>query len=373
MLDRDLGLGAGAQALLADGDGPPTHAPYPLRGPARILIPTTSAPAAAAAIRSYTTPDSPATRLALATTASLARLGVARLAPGRIALGGAGTFLEHLGTVFDEPLLFGVHLGPPRANRKPVIHVMTPTGHSLAYVKIGVDAFTCSRVRREARALAALGHVPTPGLAAPALLSEGEWHGWAYLVMSPLLPGRSRIPGSDARARATDGLVGAFPTSTTELAEAPWWRETMTKLAERIHTPLGARLANAAHLVRERFGDVKLKIGAGHGDWSRWNMRASGAAVLAWDWERFHPGVPLGWDDLHFRLGGTPGGPERAFARGAPWLKEVPAAVLATYLLYRATTRMADQDASGVANPALLGWVLPAIENVLADPVGGEL
>src|SRR5690625_4337371 len=131
-------LGRCAPALLAASPRPPTHAPYPARAPARVLFPMASAPAAAAAIRAYTTPATAGGGLALGAAAGLARLGATRLAPRPLALGGPGTFLEHLQSLFPERMEFCVHPGPPRANRKPVVRVPTPARRSVPYVTPGV-------------------------------------------------------------------------------------------------------------------------------------------------------------------------------------------------------------------------------------------
>ena len=50
-------------------------------------------------------------------------------------------------------LVVGVHLGPPRANRKPVLAVADRHGTLLAFAKCGVDPLTDRLVAHEAAAL----------------------------------------------------------------------------------------------------------------------------------------------------------------------------------------------------------------------------
>jgi len=59
-----------------------------------------------------------------------------------------------------------------------------------------------------------------------------------------------------------------------------------------------------------RDADVRLAIGSWHGDWTPWNTAVVADTVLAWDWERFAGGVPVGFDALHYDL------QPRVFGRG---------------------------------------------------------
>ena len=54
--------------------------------------------------------------------------------------------------------------------------------------------------------------------------------------------------------------------------------------------------------IEQRFGHVPLRLGAWHGDWTPWNTAVVADTVLAWDWERFTGGVPVGFDALHYDL-----------------------------------------------------------------------
>src|SRR5690606_5290946 len=136
----------------------------------------------------------------------------------------------------------------------------------------------------------------------------------------------------------------------------------------------GALLAAATTLV-ERAGDVALRYGAWHGDWSPWNMAVLPETVLLWDFERFATGVPLGFDALHHalqhRLTTTPDAAAavRDLLARTPALLEPfdvpPEAARVTgylYLIELATRYLSDRQAEAGAPLGVLGtWLLPVL------------
>lgn len=319
-------------------------------------------------------PASAATRIIRAASSTLARYGAARLAPWTTSLGGEDTFLAHVERLLSvEGLVFAVHLGPPRANRKPVLHLMRESGESIAYAKIGINAFTCSRVRQEAKALERLGEVSTVGLDTPALIAAGEWRGLDYLVMEALDSDSASVPDDTRRARALRSLVSAFPVVESVVSESAWWKHAMSELARCEDSSEVERLRRAAAKIVSRYPDHRLVVGAAHGDWSRWNMSASGSGLLAWDWERFSDRLPVGWDEVNFRLGSHPGGPAAALkdpqlrahlARLEPSQVDLDL-LLSTYLFHRGVSRAAGLQETGVRSAALRQWLLPALEDLV--------
>lgn len=380
MTATKLGIGIADGALLGDSSAVPTHAPFPPRGQPRLLIPRYPAAAVVASIRRYTVPQSVRARLAVSSAIALARLGALRLAPGAIPLG--GPFITQMRKLLEvEELAFSVHLGPPRANRKPVLHLMDLSGESVAYVKLGINDLTCRRVREEAEALRRLGDVTMPGLVAPGLIASGTWDGLEYLVMKPLDSDSALIPSRRLREKAIDALVAAFPVQTLFVRDSPWWSRAMADLIGCDASPERERLLRAAEACERAFGDRAMTVGASHGDWSRWNMSVRDSEVVVWDWERFATDVPVGWDELHFRLGLNPGGPARALARGRvrPRVagKELPKddaePLLATYLIHRGVSRLKARQETGIHNAALGEWLLTAVENSIPEREGGAV
>ncbi len=226
-----------------------------LREP-RLVVPRDRR-ASAAALRGYGVPGSPLARVAARTLAVALRAGAGRLVPhDRLAVrvpAGAPTIESHLRAVLGRPVLVSMHLGAPRANRKPVLQVLTPAGGTIAYAKIGVNSLTSSLVQAEHDALTRL---------AAAGLS---------LHLGPLVP-------------------------------SAYWTLLRARLDTTPAGPEVAELRMALGELAARHGMTTLSFGATHGDWTPWNMASTAAGLLVWDWERFAPHSPVGFDALHYWL-----------------------------------------------------------------------
>ncbi len=130
----------------------------------RLLVPNTRR-AAVAALRGYGVGRGRSARLLAAGLAAALASGVAPLVlRDRVRIldrsGGGGdvpSIESHLSAVLGTEVVVSMYLGAPRANRKPVLQVLTPQGRTIAYAKVGVDPLTCRLVRDEAAALQALG------------------------------------------------------------------------------------------------------------------------------------------------------------------------------------------------------------------------
>ena len=84
-------------------------------------------------------------------------------------------------------LVYGVHLGPRRANRKPVMAVAGPDGALFGIVKWGMNPLTDRLVVHEATALQELASLPAHcGVQVPRLLGHGDFAGHPYVVQSPV-------------------------------------------------------------------------------------------------------------------------------------------------------------------------------------------
>jgi hypothetical protein len=274
-----------------------------------------------------------------------------------------------------------MYLGAPRANRKPVLQVLAPDGRTLAYVKIGVDPLTSRLVRAEAAALTTLAETGLRQLTAPRLLHTGDWNGLTLLVLSPLpVGGRGPRPTWDRVLAAQSEVAAIGSAATIPLAGSPYWRA----LTERIEAlPAGDAAEELAALVERTtgtFGDVPLRFGAWHGDWTPWNTASAGDDLLVWDWERFAPAVPVGYDALHWglqtdlvnRLADPSESAARSLVR-AP-LRLEPFGVSAReaqatavgYLAELSTRYLADRQVEAGARFGNVGaWLLPAMDRAL--------
>jgi hypothetical protein len=283
-----------------------------------LLLPTSGRPkllapagrrAAAAVVRYHGEGRTRAVRLQAAVLASGLRLGLGavlwrrRYVVHRPAAAAVVGLDAHLAQVLGQPVDIGMHLGAPRANRKPVLQVVTPGGVTLAYAKLGVDPLTDALVGREADALRELAADTGDGLQVPGLLHAGTWAGHTLLVQSALPVWERRARMTDDRLVAAVGRIAAIGrTEGRPLLTTPWWAQLQAALAavppEDAATELRALVARLGFAA----ADVALPLGASHGDWTPWNMACLADTVLVWDWERFRRGVPVGFDLLHHRL-----------------------------------------------------------------------
>ncbi len=323
-------------------------------GRPRLIVPNAPRPAAAA-VRRYGEPGSWTTWLAawVLGVALASGLGGVVLR-GRLrvqAPPGADTIESYLSNALAREIKVSLHLGAARANRKPVLQLLTPRGEPVGYAKVGVNPLTCSLVRAEEHALGRLRLADLACLTVPRVLHSGSWRGLDVLVLSAL-------PVWLRRRRLT---AMQLATAMREVAQVGG----LTK----------GPLAAAAYLERLR-ARLTAADGAWHGDWTPWNMASTGHGLLVWDWERFTEGVPLGFDALHYWLQTecVPGRREPATAAAS--CVECAARLLGpfgvagaqarlTAILYLsdlATRYLVDRQAQAGARRGSPGaWLIPAI------------
>jgi len=346
----------------------------------RLLVPADRR-AAAAALRRYGEPGS---RRALLGTRALSLIMASGL--GRVtardrlrilAPAGAPTIEAYLQAELGVEVRVSMHIGAARANRKPVLQLLTPTGDTVGFAKIGISPLTRDLVRAERDALTRLGAAGLAGLAVPRVLHYGSWQDLTVLVLSPLPVWRRRTrlaPGRLALAmREVAGVAGISPEP---LAGSGYWAALGRRLATADDTADRRAVADALGHIGQRAGDVVLPFGAWHGDWTPWNMASTRGGLLVWDWERFTLGVPVGFDALHHWLQAQviPGraDPGRAAAdcveRAGPLLAPLgagPGQARLTALLYLAdlaTRHLADRQAeAGSVLGAPGRWLVPAL------------
>ena len=305
----------------------------------RLLLPAGVPAAAASALRRYSHDLGPRARATRALTATAVRAGRAdRALRDRLYVTGAGESIEdRLGELLGRPVVVSVGLGSARANRKPILHVLTPRGEPVAFVKVGDTEMARELIAGEAAALARLAERSFQRLRVPRVLHHGEWRGMTLLVLTPL-PTRalSLRPRRGAPVAAMRELTGA--TRRVPLAASTFW----PRFAD---VPLDdpdqrKRFADAAGRIGEAYGADEVEFGAWHGDWTPWNMAWHGGRLQLWDWERFDPDVPAGLDLLHYRCqtgAGYDTWPDRALL--APFGQRDRAAAVTTELYVLELTR----------------------------------
>jgi hypothetical protein len=351
----------------------------------RILVPANDRKVAAAAVARYAEPQSRMARLKRDAVVAALRTGAASaLLRDRVtAPGGRDTIETHLRDALGMELHLGVHIGPARANRKPVLQVLTPAGETVAFVKLGVNELTRGLVKAEAAALVTLSSLRLTGVSAPSVLHSGQWRGHEVLVQGALPVWEPRVPADPERcAAAMQSVATACGISSGTLGGSGYWTRLLARLADVAEHPDGFQLRRASARLGTAAGDVRLTFGAWHGDWAPWNMRPLADRLLVWDWERFTIGVPLGYDVLHHdlqqRISAQSDGADAvrqtlAAAPGllAPFGVTTPAAVRVTALLYLvdlAARYLTDRQAEAGARLGVLGsWLLPVLLSTVED------
>jgi hypothetical protein len=346
----------------------------------RLLVPPAARPAAAA-VRRYGEPGARTTRLATrALSLALASgLGAAVLR-GRVrvhAPPGADTIESYLAEALGREVLISMHLGEARANRKPVLQLLTPRGEPAGFAKVGINPLTCELVRAERDALGRLGRARLAGLTIPGVLHYGRWRDLDVLVLGALPVWLRRRPVPWPRlAAAMSEVAGVDGLHRAPLAGSSYWRRLSGRLAAVDAGPDRDALTGALDMLAARSGGRPLAFGAWHGDWTPWNMASTDRGLLVWDWERFTRDVPAGFDALHYWLQTevVPArGEPRAAASGcidrAPQLLAPfgaqPADARLTAILYLAdlaTRYLADRQGVAGARLGQAGaWLVPVI------------
>lgn len=215
----------------------------------------------------------------------------------------ADTIESYLRAAVSPDIQVSMYLGPARANRKPVLQLLSPAGDAVGFAKIGVNRLTRQLVRRENAALRQLGQVGLSQVKVATVLHHGEWHGLEILVLTaiPVWQRRTPVPGTRLAAAMSEvARVGGLTSGP--LATSPYFQDLRARLASADDSPDRAELQKALDVLLQACGDAELTYGSWHGDWSPWNMANTGDGLLVWDWERFAGDVPVGFDALHYWL-----------------------------------------------------------------------
>lgn len=355
----------------------------------KLLVPMGSRRVAVAAVRRFSEPQNRLARLKRDAVVLALRSGTwPALLRDRVRLSATATLSATLDTIdgylketLGRELSLSVHIGPARANRKPVLQLLDPSGDTVGFAKLGTGPLTRRLVRAEGAALTALSHLRLDNVKVPQVLHSGQWQGHQVLVQTPLPVWLPREPlSSHALVEAMREVAGACGLTQGWLATSPYWSDLRNRLSQLADQAEGVQLAVAARRLVEACSDLGMRYGSWHGDWAPWNMAQTTGGLLVWDWERFTTGVPLGFDALHHDLqrrlaGGTdPREAVEQTVRAAGGLltpfEVVPGSAEITALLYLvdlAARYLADRQAEAGARLGVLGtWLLP----VLIDRVG---
>jgi hypothetical protein len=352
----------------------------------RLLVPDRPRAVAASAVRRHTSPASRSGRARLRVLSVLMATGCgqlllrdrARVYAEPTTEAPLDTIETYLREVLGTDVHVSMHIGPARANRKPILQVLGAGGRAMAFVKVGINDLTRRLVRAEAASLELLAGSGLTTVEVPPLLHHGRWQGNEVLVLG-VLPTRRRTPARRPllrRAMLEVAQVRGLTSQSQPLARTKYWQRLVHDASaltdDAARRCLGEVLRDLAPVAAE----TTVPLGSWHGDWTPWNMAAHGGRLMVWDWERFTSGVPVGYDAVHYDLqhAVTRGGaaPEAAvhetWARSALLLEPFgirPAQaqlVVASYLVEIAVRYLQDGQAGAGARLGHLGqWLLPAL------------
>jgi hypothetical protein len=364
------------------GEGPAR--PYivvPGRRKPRVLIPAADRKVAAAALSRYARPAARGARLKRDAAVMALRLGLDRLLlPHRVKVGGAEGIDDHLAAVLGHEVHLSIHIGPARANRKPVLQILDGDANTVAFAKLGVNPLTRELVDAETAATKRLSEFcELRLLRVPRLLHAGNWNGHNLMVTSALPAWEAPADlGPARRTAAMRELADACGTSRFPLGESDYAARLRTRLKALTDRgePDADTLQTAGETLLDRYGSSSMTFGAWHGDWSPWNTRETEDLIYLWDLERFETGVPYGFDAVHYRLqddivtkatdpttavlGLVADAPAILAPMGVAPGEAEPTALL--YLVDLAARYMGDQaERAGAALGALGRWLLPTL------------
>jgi hypothetical protein len=259
-----------------------------------------------------------------------------------------------------------VLLGPPRANRKPVVLLVDDAGDLGAVAKIGWNDVTRPLVAYEASALAEIASALVGRVHVPTLIDARRIGDLELMMMAPLPP--LQAGRTVSRAMLVETVRAVADVSSDRRVDLS------SCLAHARMQPLEDAVAGITART------VDARVGSAHGDLHPGNLgvAADGRPVL-WDWERWMHGVPVGFDLLHHDLQTWVGvervDPGEAARRLIGTSAEIlaPLGVSATeapdvakdYLVRLAARYVQDaQDEAGSRLGRVESWLFPA---VLAD------
>src|SRR5260370_14648729 len=124
----------------------------------------------AAAIRRYGEPGSARAKVTTKSLAFLLAGGLGSMVGDRLVVStpaGAPTIGWYLTQTLGQRVEVSLHVGAARANRKPVLQLLTPSGDTIRFAQIGINHLTADLVRAQHEALtrladAALSVLPGP-------------------------------------------------------------------------------------------------------------------------------------------------------------------------------------------------------------------
>lgn len=205
---------------------------------------------------------------------------------------------EYLADALGAPKVeLACAFGSERPNQKPVVRIFSTAGETLGFAKVGWNELTRKLVETETDFLTKMADKRLDTMLIARPIHNGVWNGRSLAVASPLLgspiTGRTQSPG----VAVLQDLASLSDRYRQPIGGSAY-RHALSERATSL--PSSSPFHAAASLVDRRWADVDIEFGHWHGDWAPWNVRRRHDRYIVWDWERNGPGVPVGFDAIHF-------------------------------------------------------------------------
>lgn len=357
----------------------------PNRQNPRLILPRSPRRMAATALRNYKASATGADKVKARVVSFGARLGALEMLPSKFTIRASSVSIdEHLSSLMGTRIAAGLYIGPPRAVQKPVLQLLDPAGQTLGFAKIGTNYLTRALLRREAETIELLQSSNLRSIRTPAILARSTWEGNEVIVQSAIAPG-----GSQMRLRQLLS-VATYEVARCQGTVSEFWVGSAyrVRLCSRLDSVGQSRHAkdirNGIALLDGDSHNTTLEFGSWHGDWAPWNMTTRDQAVIAWDWEHFEFGVPIGFDAIHYDVarsvmhGARPVHALRAVLyrggkrlMGAHFRSDVWPRIVLLYCLELASRYILDgEDRMGGTTMSRLDEWLPAMVNECGQAFG---
>ena len=211
-------------------------------------------------------------------------------------------FLEYIKEIVkNDDIEFSISLGTPGPDRKPVIQIISNTGESVGFVKVGTES-TNKLVQNEAGAIDKLSQSSSECFCVPKLLNKGWWHDHFYAVQSA--PKEKILSAPKHLHKCHMKVLKELSDINTEwitLTSSKYW-ELLNKRVEAIveKNHYYNIIKDALSTVENRLGNKVLPFHMSHGDFAPWNTYLVGEKLYLFDWEYSQDSALPGSDLFHF-------------------------------------------------------------------------
>lgn len=271
----------------------------------RLLVPLSPSRATFNAIRNYKASATGASLIKIKILALAGKIGLAKTFASRITISNRYNGIDiHCSLLFSYPISLALYVGPSRAVQKPVLQILSPDGNTVAFAKIAVNDLTEKLIRNEVRSIGIVESAHLSSLVAPRIIDSRRWNERSTIVQEAISPGKSMHQLMKILPSATRQLSEVAGSEQTEWRASPYRRNLLERLQTLSSMALRSQLVELVGIFDQKMNRRLVSFGSWHGDWSPWNMTTTkdGHQVVAWDWEHFDTGVPIGFDAIHFDI-----------------------------------------------------------------------